>query len=307
MVVHVNGGTERVVCFGPAGRLVGILGDATGVAKDPVAVLLLNAGMLHRVGPNRLHVKLARRLSELGYPNLRFDFGGIGDSSPGPEDLAEVLAQLQAECGLAMDYLQSSLGIERFVLVGMCSGADIALCVANHDSRVVGSGLINGRFFDSIEDTTLWAEAEERTRARHYRSRLCDWKSWRRVVTGQTNYRALLRHLGFRVWRRRAISPSASVSSPNSFKSKLLALKSPILLVYSDGSSSWELARMRLGESLPCPHRRGLIQIECLAQTDHVFTSLAHQAQLIAMVAEWLDSTAELRPDSPLDGSDDKE
>ena len=45
-------------------------------------VVLLNAGIIHRIGPNRLYVQLARRLASRGHAVLRFDLAGIGDSEP---------------------------------------------------------------------------------------------------------------------------------------------------------------------------------------------------------------------------------
>ena len=64
--------------FGPDEQLVGILTHPE--AASSTAVTILNAGVLHRIGPHRLHVLLARRLAELGFHALRLDLGGIGDS-----------------------------------------------------------------------------------------------------------------------------------------------------------------------------------------------------------------------------------
>jgi hypothetical protein len=51
-------------------------------AQTPPAVMfvLLNAGAVHRQGPFRLYVHLARRLAALGFSCVRFDQPGIGDS-----------------------------------------------------------------------------------------------------------------------------------------------------------------------------------------------------------------------------------
>ena len=56
--------SEEIITFGKTRALVGILHKPVGPAPraDLPAVLLLNAGLLHRVGPNRLYVKIARQL-----------------------------------------------------------------------------------------------------------------------------------------------------------------------------------------------------------------------------------------------------
>ena len=72
---------EQALSLGPNHSIVGILtSPPRGVARKGIAVLLLNAGLIHHVGPNRLYVRLARVLASMGFSTVRFDFSGIGDS-----------------------------------------------------------------------------------------------------------------------------------------------------------------------------------------------------------------------------------
>src|SRR5690606_5770247 len=72
---------ERALRFGDGERLGGVLAlpDET-LAADAPCIILLTAGLLHRPGPYRAYVDLARRLADAGYPVLRFDLSGIGES-----------------------------------------------------------------------------------------------------------------------------------------------------------------------------------------------------------------------------------
>ena len=70
---------EEVTRFGSNGSLVGILSRPMRSNRNLPAILLLNAGLVHRVGPNRIYVRLARHFAALGFSVLRFDFSGIGD------------------------------------------------------------------------------------------------------------------------------------------------------------------------------------------------------------------------------------
>src|SRR5215216_6718075 len=62
---------DEAVRLGPEGQLVGIVsypvGGKTRTDGTPT-VIVLNAGVLHRAGPHRLHVALTRRLAQLGFP-----------------------------------------------------------------------------------------------------------------------------------------------------------------------------------------------------------------------------------------------
>jgi len=72
---------ERVLRFGDSDNLIGIHTSSAASSKRP-GIVLVNSGVVHRAGPNRLYVNIARQLAAVGYPVLRFDLSGIGDSSP---------------------------------------------------------------------------------------------------------------------------------------------------------------------------------------------------------------------------------
>ncbi|NNF65268.1 MAG: alpha/beta hydrolase, partial [Acidimicrobiia bacterium] len=71
---------EQIIYFGENRNLLGILTVPDHPRPDAPTIVLLNAGLLHRVGPNRLHVAVARRLAAKGYSSFRFDMAGVGDS-----------------------------------------------------------------------------------------------------------------------------------------------------------------------------------------------------------------------------------
>ena len=162
---------EQALSFGPDRSLIGILTDPPREARGGgrPAFLFLNSGVLHRVGPNRLHVKLARELAAAGFPGLRFDLSGIGDSpaSGGAEGLADRFVRETQE---AMDFLKAARNIDRFVLLGNCSGAGVAFLTALADERVCGAAMIN---------------PQGQRRVRRYAVRLAkNRKSWMRAFRG---------------------------------------------------------------------------------------------------------------------------
>ena len=139
--------TERVHGFGADDALTGIV---TLPAEPQLAastgrpfVILLNAGIVHRVGPYGMSVQLARSLAARGFRVLRFDQSGLGDSSPRPGN-APIEEQVIADGRAAMDSIAERYGASSFVVGGLCSGALNAhrICVA--DERVVGLWLLDG-------------------------------------------------------------------------------------------------------------------------------------------------------------------
>ncbi|KAB2882946.1 MAG: hypothetical protein F9K40_23225, partial [Kofleriaceae bacterium] len=133
---------ERAMALGAEANLIGILSGPALPAASPSrtprpVVIFLNAGVLHRVGPHRLHVNLARRLAARGISSLRLDLSGIGDSRSVPGSLSFRQSAV-ADTRAAMDQLGAELGARRFILFGLCSGADNALATAEVDPRVTG-------------------------------------------------------------------------------------------------------------------------------------------------------------------------
>ena len=70
--------TDKATRFGSGSSLIGVLSRPSqehDVTQRP-GVIMLNSGILHRVGACRLYVKTARKLAERGYLCLRFDHAG---------------------------------------------------------------------------------------------------------------------------------------------------------------------------------------------------------------------------------------
>jgi hypothetical protein len=136
--------TEEPLQFGEGGRLFGILTlpsvPPCNAQALPVFVFL-NAGLLHRVGPYRLYVRLVRNLAQMGFSSLRVDLAGRGDSSErfGLTNQQSVAADYEEIVGV----LESRLGRLRLVLGGLCSAADNAIRLARADQRVIGMLLLD--------------------------------------------------------------------------------------------------------------------------------------------------------------------
>jgi exosortase A-associated hydrolase 1 len=165
-------------------QLVGVLhrpGCASSIADLGVVVLV--GGPQYRVGSHRQFVLLARALADAGFPALRFDLGGMGDST-GP---LRTFEQSAADVGAAIDTLMSRRPeLRGVVLWGLCDGASAALLylAARADGRVRGLCLVNP-----------WVRTEAthaRTIVRHYYwRRITQPEFWGKLLRGQVGLRAV--------------------------------------------------------------------------------------------------------------------
>ena len=285
---------EEAFLFGKTHSLVGIITDPPTLAAGgkPPAVILLNQGLIHRVGSNRLSVRLARRLAGMGFVVLRFDFSGVGDSIARADNLSRQTRWVQ-ETQDAMDYLREAKGIESFILGGVCSGGVASLKIACSDPRVVGALLINPQFFD--DELTSYIEAR---RWRYWKTVLFKPRRWLRPITGRANYRLLrLRLQGWLVSRKRASSIA------NSMAQDLRSLTERgvnVLLVYS--SKDWGLTDfgMMSGAVIDEGMASGKLKVHFVEGADHTFTPVQSQEDLFELVTDWVHAISPARRDIPV-------
>ena len=278
---------ERVVRFGKSSPLVGIASEppASRVAPERPAVLLLNSGILHRVGACRFHVALARRLAEQGTYALRFDFSGIGDSEVRRDDLPfERSAIIEVREG--MDHLAASKGVKHFVLFGLCSGADMAFEAAHADDRVVGLAVLDP-----------WVYRTPRYFVRRYGPRLLMPSAWVnfvrvRVAPGRNAGAAgvaagaALEDLELATYVRE-FPPRRTAEER---LRALIARGVRLCAIFSGGQSDHYNYRGQFRDAFRGVDFAGQLQEEYLPDADHIFTNLEHQRILEGTLSAWADA-----------------
>ncbi len=170
--------SEATLLFPCAGEtLLGILGRPERPAE--VGIVIIVGGPQTRVGSHRQFVLLARALATAGFPTLRFDYRGMGDSSGAQRNFEAITPDI----GAAIDALQNACpAVTRIVLWGLCDAAAAALlyCDETHDPRIAGLCLLNP-----------WVRSEAslaKTQVKHYYGqRLLQKEFWLKLLSGRLN------------------------------------------------------------------------------------------------------------------------
>lgn len=155
-------------------ELAGVLHRGAPGAKVGV-VIVVAGGPQYRAGAHRQFVALARMLAAQGYPVLRFDLRGMGDS--GGQYLG--YHHSRPDIRAAVDQLQALVpSVQRVMLFGECESASGILFYAYQDSRVHKVALANP-----------WVRTEEgraEVMLKHYyRDRLLSRQFWGDMVRGK--------------------------------------------------------------------------------------------------------------------------
>lgn len=280
---------EYPLLFGKERNLVGIVSynDTFSIQQGKkIGVLLLNAGLIHHVGPSRLYVKLARKLAELGFVVLRFDMSGVGDSQPRSDSVVQEDAVLD-EARQAMDYLQQHRDVEHFIPIGACAGASAAFMVAESDSRVMAAVFVNPLVPRSDQTTQM--------RAFNYYSKqaIINKISWFKFFTFRSDFRTISKALSLRI--RRMFIPNYMQNTESTvvvnrvkqaFQS-FIDRRINLLIISSENEIGNLYLKEILGDSYFDMKGAGLLKAGLLPETDHNITPLKSQGKVIEIIPEW--------------------
>ncbi|MFZ0549427.1 MAG: alpha/beta fold hydrolase [Steroidobacteraceae bacterium] len=276
---------EQVALLGKDSSLVSIIARPEACpGGDRPAIVILNTGIIHRVGHHRMYVALSRALASQGHTVVRFDFSGIGDSASA-KDRLPLLAACLGQIRDVIDSVERTYQIRRFVLVGLCSGADHAILHARNDARVVGLVLM---------DPTLPPTA--RYYFHYVMQRLAHPRNWLSVVSGRSGLvRLLARHL-----RARLKSAGKPAEQPTleslQFSPQLAECYRAVaqrnvktLAVFTSVSARHTYPRQMI-DAFPETRLAGILRLEYFPDSDHHFSLGQSRTRLVGLIADWLGS-----------------
>lgn len=283
MAALAPGFREQAALLGRDRSLVSIITrPVVPPAGDRPAVVILNTGIIHRVGHHRMYVTLSRMLADSGHTVVRFDFCGIGDSVPAKDRMSPLAACLE-QVRDVIDSVARTHSSGRFVLIGLCSGADHAILHACDDVRVCGVVLM---------DPTL--PPTPRYYFHYVMQRLPHARNWLSVITGRSGLmRMLATHLSRRM--RGAGHAPEELSLQNLQFSPQLAQAYRIvaqrnvkmLAIFTSVSPRHTYPRQMLDAF---PETSSSLRLEYFPESDHHFSPPPTRTRLYRVIAEWLDS-----------------
>lgn len=198
VAVHPPGAIEHPVHFGAG--LSGVLCLPVGAVSDGRAVIFCNTGGEPRAGIGRFAVRAARELARHGVASLRFDFAGIGDSD-GEGQIHVYSTPRTADFAAAVSLLAAE-GFPEVSVMAVCSGAFHALRALIADPRIGGALTVSAKLVWRADEGLAPEMRDEGKATGAYVRGLRDPATWRRLLTGRIDVRAVLRTLSQRMAAR---------------------------------------------------------------------------------------------------------
>ncbi|NUP98652.1 MAG: alpha/beta fold hydrolase [Armatimonadetes bacterium] len=196
--------TEAVASPGEvtAGVVAEALGFASGdqrccgvlyrPADQPVerAVILLHGWSGYRVGPGRMLTEAARTMASAGLASFSFDFRGRGESEWAVEEAS--LNSMIRDAARAVPVVCEWTGAKAVVLIGLCSGAEVAIGASLSDPRVDHLALWSAPIFSGDFDFARRARRSRKMLA-DYARKLFLRETWAKLLSGRLNWRLIAR------------------------------------------------------------------------------------------------------------------
>lgn len=275
--------TDQAVVIPCAGeQLVGVVSQPE--QPGTLGLVMVVGGAQYRAGSHRQFVLLARCLASAGFPVLRFDHRGLGDSGGKRRPFDTIHDDIEAALNTLMQQCPS---VQRVVLWGLCDGASAALLYSGqhpHNS-LTGLCLLNP-----------WVRSEStlaRTHVKHYYTRrLLEASFWQQLVRGQYDWRASVVGLLQNIKTMRSVAPDNSAELPFQHKMALALRQFPghvLLLLSAHDYVAKEFVECAESD----PAWQGLLQRPNLqrvdvAEADHTFSRAQWRAVVEQAVLDWM-------------------
>ncbi|MDR0775298.1 MAG: hydrolase 1, exosortase A system-associated [Azonexus sp.] len=277
--------SEQAIVFPCAGEtLLGIV--AVPDAPATVGVLIVVGGPQYRAGSHRQFLLLARALAAAGYPALRFDYRGMGDSSGELRDFTAVDADIAAALAA---FRQHCPQLERIVLWGLCDAATAALLYwdGSRDAALGGLALLNP-----------WARSEAtlaRTHIKHYYvQRLLQGEFWRKLLGGRLGIARAVRDLAANWLRARHAGAAETSAAAEPFQTRMMRALADfpgpsLLLLSGDDYTAKEFLEACRADAVATRAlaKPDLTRLDVPA-ADHTFSSRALRRTVEAATLDWL-------------------
>ncbi len=290
---------EEPCWYEPQTQLFGIISHPKdSVSTKFPAIVLLNSGSVHHIGPNRIYTDIARTLATQGFFVLRMDLEGLGDSASRVPDFENHPYQpnVLANTYSAMNYLRNRGIADLFVLGGICSGAYSAFHTALTDiasaSNLVDEiFLINPLTFYWHKGMSLLEPQQDvqvTQDKNYYKKSLRDINKWKRLFSGKTSISGIIRFLAHYILLKLNIFfhdiKEFIVENKSQLTldfNRLICKKIPVTFIFSEAEPGIEIIKKNAHRMFKRGERKGIFRFVVIEQADHTFSKLAVRKNLL--------------------------
>ncbi len=257
--------------------LQGIVHEPEPAGTGPL-VVFLHGWAGSRIGPHRMFVHMARRLTARGCVCVRFDFRGRGDSD-GEASRASIRSMI-ADTSAALDFAVPRYPGRDVILLAICSGCKVAIGTTVSDPRVGGLALWSPEPMGPLRDAT--SKNRKSTHALLlYGRKLLRPETWRKLLTFRVNMRMVKKAVG-----AKEVAGGGEIRDETEWLNRLRAYKGRALLIH--GSNDPETETAKTGYASFCARSNIPHESHVIAGANHSFYGLAWEREVMDLTEAWM-------------------
>jgi hypothetical protein len=192
-----------------------------------------------------------------------------------------------SEAQEVMDWLSMQNGVDRFCLLGLCSGARTSFDTACRDSRIVGAVLLNARGIGGSIDWMRYVE--NRWQMRELLKRLCTPRGFLKTFTGRIPYLRVAKVARNRF--KNLFKPKkdliTGVSKVSLNLNNLIERNTHLLWISSEWDSSQEYFKLITNDKDKSVRFNELVSYFTVTDANHTFDTLPAQEQVLNTIETW--------------------
>lgn len=273
--------TEKAITIDHAGENIrGVLHSPSESCRRRTSVILLHGWSGCRLGPHRMFVKASRRLENLGYHCLRFDFRGRGESD-GDTSSAGIPSMIKdTQC--CADWMQQHTGNHKVVILGICSACKVAIGASTAIQNVAGLALWSPEPMGHLNSSHLHAR-RSLFNVLTYLKKLSHPGTWKKILTFRVNTKMVQKA----VFQNES-ADDAEKESESRMLEEFESFRGRLLFVH--GTNDPLTSRADDAYSRFCISHGIEFSKHMVMGANHSYYSLQWEDEVISATEEWLDS-----------------
>ena len=248
-------------------------------ALAETGIIFVHAADGNRLGPHRMFVELANRYDHLGYPTLRFDLTGCGDSTGtvSPNDINGEVRDVVGACR----FFINKADLTGVILLGISRGARVCYsAMVDHEIPLDGMILLSMPFSSSTTALKSFG-----TRLNEYFHKAKDTTRLRKMLRGKASLAG--------IWRTLAVALGLGKRYSKLAK-KTFVSKCPLLFIYGGHDPVTEQSSRYYTDKC----REQALQYDChfIPQANHSFFHYKWKERIFDLSKQWLHQISNSAP-----------
>lgn len=245
--------------------------------KPSHAIIFCHGWTGNRLGPHRIFVKAARRLSRQGALCMRIDFTGRGNSDG--TTASGSIQQMISDTRAAINFIQQKYPNLPLYLLGICSGGKVAIGAACDEPGIQGLVLWSGEALGHLRHAgtnrrkTMFALTE-------YLKKLKSPQTWKKIMSGGINLRGVRKTL-----TKHETRTAKEAAREEKILTRFRSYSGTVLLIYGTHDPDTKMAGNNYQTYLK---QNGIMyEYHAVENANHSFYSLESESRVLDLSARW--------------------